>query len=99
VLQRLNHIACAIIKRESQHHVSGCQLRVIDGIANFGVPQATECVGARSDSSVTFAVHARAHRSGCRYYGYENYKSMRVRASRFFTDRYAYRHSPITYLS
>ena len=39
---RFNLVARIIVKRESQHRVSGCELRLADCIARFQVPQATE---------------------------------------------------------
>jgi len=52
----------------------------------------------KSDSSVTFAVK-RTHLNDCLHcMNMENTNSIRVRASRFFSDRYAYRARP-SYLS
>jgi hypothetical protein len=76
VLVRFDRVARFIINAYRSVMWTTEKLRVADCVVDcvwFAVPQATEGVCARSDSSVTFAVQ-RAHRSGCRYCWYENYK-------------------------
>ena len=70
------------------------ELRVLDCVADFGVQQPTECVCLRE---VTAALLLRCNaliKMVVDVTDMKTTKSMRVRASRFFTDRYAYRAQP-----